>query len=57
MIGHVQRVETQPNMMAFAFSMVGAKKGDSELAIDLDIQRKKRSKTLSVWNPYVILQP
>src|SRR5260221_14365283 len=56
MIGHVQRVETQPNMMAFAFSMVGAKIRDSELTIDLDVQRKKRGKLLPIWCPYIVLQ-
>src|SRR5258708_26759448 len=56
MIGYVQRVETQPNMMAFSFSMIGAKIRDSELTIDFDVQCKKRSKPLPVWNPYVILQ-
>src|SRR5260221_13743473 len=43
-------------MMDFAFSIVGAKKGDSELTIDLNIQSKKRSKPLPIWRPYIVLQ-
>src|SRR6266481_3439793 len=42
--------------MAFAFSMIGAKKRNAELTVDLDVQREKRREALPVRSSNVILQ-
>ena len=43
-------------MMTFAFSMVGTKEWDAELAIDLHVQSEERGKALAVRSSHIILQ-
>src|SRR5713101_5210030 len=40
-IRHIQRVETKPDMMTLALSMLRTKKRNADLAIDLHVQREK----------------
>src|SRR6266705_6688393 len=40
-IRHIQRVETKPDMMTLALSVLRAKKRNADLAIDLHVQREK----------------
>jgi len=50
----VQRIDTEPDVMPLAFSMLGAKKRNAEFTIELHVQREKGAKRCRVGHPHIV---